>query len=187
MHDLSTRRRSILVTCGRGIAPLLAAEVSDLKLPTRIAGASAVSTRGTLIDAMRLNLALRCAQRVLLEIGHTDRATDAAALYDAAVALPWEAWLPVDGRFSITVNVRNPTIRDTRYAALKLKDAIADRMTDRLGRRPDAGAQRLGAAVIHLHWQQQRAVSLHALHPRRAQQRIVRCPGHVSSATDQHG
>lgn len=158
MHDLSTRRRSILVTCGRGIAPLLAAEVSALKLPARIAGASAVSTRGTLIDAMRLNLALRCAQRVLLEIGHTDRATDAAALYDAAVVLPWEAWLPVDGRFSITVNVRNPTIRDTRYAALKLKDAIADRMTDRLGRRPDAGAQRLGAAVIHLHWQQQRAV-----------------------------
>lgn len=157
MNDLHTHVRPLSVICARGLAPLVAWEIDALRLPAKPAGVNRVLSRGTLQDAMRLNLWLRCAQRVLLEIGGTTAADNADAMYRAASAIAWEALLPVDGRFSITVTVRNPTIRDSRFAALRLKDAIADRMMQRLGRRPDAGPDRSGAAVVHLHWLDRRA------------------------------
>ena len=52
----------------------------------------------------------------------------------------------------VTSSVKNPTISDTRYPNLKCKDAIADRMSEKFGRRPDSGPLR-DRAVIHLYWE----------------------------------
>ena len=52
----------------------------------------------------------------------------------------------------VTSSVKNSTISDTRYPNLKCKDAIADRMSEKFGRRPDSGPLR-DRAVIHLYWE----------------------------------
>lgn len=45
----------------------------------------------------------------------------------------------------------NPTIRDTRYANVKCKDAIVDRIREKRGRRPDSGPDQTGV-VVNLYW-----------------------------------
>jgi putative N6-adenine-specific DNA methylase len=47
--------------------------------------------------------------------------------------------------------VDNPTIKDTRFANVKIKDAIVDRIKRVRGRRPDSGSER-DRTVVHLFW-----------------------------------
>jgi len=47
--------------------------------------------------------------------------------------------------------VNNPTIRDSRFANVKCKDAVVDRIKERRGRRPDTGPER-DKVVVHLYW-----------------------------------
>ena len=51
-------------------------------------------------DVMRLNLASRLAQRVLIEVAH-GRCRDARALYALAAAVPWERWFEVQRSFRV--------------------------------------------------------------------------------------
>ena len=51
----------------------------------------------------------------------------------------------------MTSAVDNPTIRDSRFANVKCKDAIVDRIKKKYGRRPDSGPERTGA-VVDLYW-----------------------------------
>ena len=122
----------------------------DARVPAANAPPPGVWTKGTLDDCMKLNLHLRTAHRVLMLMGEF-RAADAAALYDAMVAMPWELWLHATGHLCVTSSVENETIRDTRFASLKAKDAIVDRMLAQCGSRPDAGPER-DDMVVHLHW-----------------------------------
>lgn len=147
---LEDQQVDLVVTCEKGVLPLLACELHQLGLQPKPLTDRAVSVPGTFRDAMRLNLYLRTAQRVLYPVV-AFAAPDADALYNAAWRAPWESLLFEDGYFSITADVVAPGIRDPRFAALTLKDAIADRIRSQRGRRPDSGPDR-GRAVLHLHW-----------------------------------
>ncbi len=148
----------LIVTCGRGAADVCAAELKELGFAPRAVEDTAWSVRGTILDAMRLNLHLRTAQRVLLPMVSVPARTP-DELHRSLVAEPWEHVLFPDGYFSITTGVDMPGIRDPRFAALKVKDAIADRMVRACGRRPDSGGER-DRAVLHLHWHDSRATVL---------------------------
>jgi putative N6-adenine-specific DNA methylase len=65
--------------------------------------------------------------------------------------IEWEEYIPEDGYLCLTSSVANPTIRDSRFANLRCKDAIVDRMKKKCSRRPDSGPQR-DRTVIHLYW-----------------------------------
>lgn len=114
-----------------------------------------VTTEGTLTDAMRLNLHLRTAHRVLLLL-KTFRACHAEDLYRQVQDIPWERYLDVNGYFSVSSFVRNETIRDHRFANLKVKDAIVDRMQSLYQQRPDTGPAQ-DKAVFFLHWKKEDA------------------------------
>ena len=139
----------LVITCGRGAAPMLEAELRELGCSARPLEETALTVRGTLVDAMRLNLWLRSAQRVLLPLA-SFRAHTADDLYKGLADQPWESILHPDGYFSITTGVDLPTIRDPRFAGLRAKDAIADRMVKASGQRPDSGGDR-NRTVFHLH------------------------------------
>lgn len=143
-------KNRILVTCPKGIAPCLAEEVRSLGLPVHDEAAAAVETEGTLQDALRLNLHLRTGHRVLVLV-RTFKAETPDDLYRKLWEIGWEDWLKEDGYLSVTASVENPTIRDSRFAALKCKDAIVDRIKAKRGRRPDSGPEKRGAAVF-LYW-----------------------------------
>ncbi len=80
------------------------------------------------------------ANRVLLPISRFP-ATGPESLYAGAVEVPWEDHLAPDRTFAVRFNGSLPGVTDTRYPALKVKDAIADRFTARLGRRPDVDVE----------------------------------------------
>ncbi|MCS6771022.1 MAG: class I SAM-dependent RNA methyltransferase [Kiritimatiellae bacterium] len=149
MRDL-TQRGELLVTFARGASEIVAAELRDLGYSSKPADETARTTEGNLEDVMRLNLWLRAAQRVLMPVASAS-ARDPQELYSAMVAEPWERLLHPDGYISVTASVREAEVRDPRYAALKLKDAIVDRIAKICGRRPDSGGRR-DRAVLHLHW-----------------------------------
>jgi 23S rRNA G2445 N2-methylase RlmL len=152
--SLWNERRRILVTCARGTPGILAGEIQALRFPVRSSLETAVETEGTLADTLRLNLSLRTAQRVLY-LFDAFPAGQAQDLYRRLVTLPWEKVIAADGFLSVTSSVDTAAVNDTRFANVKTKDAIVDRIREKQGRRPDSGPGRHGA-VVHLHWEQER-------------------------------
>lgn len=150
------KKTRILITCGRGIPPVLAGEVRSLGLPVLSELTAGIETEGTLADALRLNLSIRTGHRVLMQLSEF-AASNAEELYRAVSALVWEEIIPIGGYVCITSSVENETIRDQRFANLRCKDAIVDRIKARTGARPDSGPQR-DRSVVHLYWKGERAV-----------------------------
>lgn len=145
----SSTQRQLLVTCPKGLPPLLAKEIAAMGLPARELTAGVLTT-GDMRQCIRLNLALRTGHRVLLELARL-RAPDPAALERELSRLPWEDMIPADGHLTVDSSVQNEHVRDGRFANQKAKDAIVDRIASRRGRRPNSGPEPLGACVF-LHW-----------------------------------
>ena len=145
------QKNKIIITCARGIPPFLREEVLSLGFPVLSEGGSSVETEGTLDDTMNLNLHIRTGQRVLFLLKEF-RASNPDELHQRISEIAWEDYISEDGYFCVTSAVDNPTIRDSRYANVRCKDAMVDRFTQRFGRRPDSGPER-NHAVVHLYWQ----------------------------------
>ncbi len=143
-------KRPILVTCAKGIAPFLREELLDLGFPVLSEAASGVTTEGTLDDTMRLNLLLRTGHRVLFLV-KSFAAANADDMYSEVSEIPWEDYIAEDGYVSVSSSVDNPSISDSRYANLKCKDAIVDRIKEKRGRRPDSGPDQ-NRTVVNLYW-----------------------------------
>lgn len=140
----------IIITCSKRLSPFLCQEVAGLGFTIAGSFSTGVEMNGTLNDCIRLNLNLRCASQVLYSL-KSFPCHDPAGLYDNVHAIPWENIFRNDGYFSVTGNVDNPTINNSLFANVKVKDAIADRFTAATHRRPDSGP-RLQNTVIHLFW-----------------------------------
>jgi 23S rRNA G2445 N2-methylase RlmL len=140
----------ILVTCAKGITPFLREEILHLGFPVLDETIAGIATEGTMDDTLRLNLFLRTGHRVLFLIREFS-ARDADALYDSLSEIPWEEYIAEDGYVCITSSVDNPSIKDSRYANVRCKDAIVDRIRERRGQRPDSGPDR-DRVVVNLYW-----------------------------------
>lgn len=155
MNWTGTKQR-ILITCPKGIPPFLEQELASLGFPVLSELTAGVETEGTLDDALRLNLSLRTGHRVLYLLkGFSARNAD--DLYRTVTGLAWEEFIDEGGYLCVTSSVDNPTIKDARFANLRCKDAIVDRIREKTGRRPDAGPER-DRSVVHLYWKDEQAV-----------------------------
>jgi putative N6-adenine-specific DNA methylase len=140
----------ILITCAKGISPFLREEVLDLGFPVICETTASITTEGTIDDTLRLNLMLRTGQRVLFLLKEFT-VRDADALYHSLSKIAWENYIDEDGYICVTSSVDNPSIRDSRYANVKCKDAIVDRIKEKRGQRPDSGPNR-DRTVVNLYW-----------------------------------
>jgi putative N6-adenine-specific DNA methylase len=84
-------------------------------------------------------------------------ANNADSLYRELARIPWEEHIAADGYLCVTSSVETPSIRDTRFASLKCKDAIVDRIKDKRGARPDSGPER-DRTVVHLYWKEDHCI-----------------------------
>jgi putative N6-adenine-specific DNA methylase len=148
--NLFTNKAAVIITCPKRLAPYLEKEVTDLGFRIEKSFITGVSIYGSVNDCIKLNLNLRCASQVLYSL-KTFEAQNADDIYENLVTYPWENILPDPGYFSITSNVNNPTINNSMFANLRVKDAIVDRLREIRGARPSTGAALTGA-VIHLFW-----------------------------------
>jgi putative N6-adenine-specific DNA methylase len=114
-----------------------------------------IELTGTLQDCIYLNLHLRCASQVLYSL-KSFSCKNADELYQQVLQLQWESIIPQNGYFSVTANVDNPTINNSLYANVRVKDAIVDRFRNKFNERPDSGSE-LDKTVINLFWKNDQA------------------------------
>jgi putative N6-adenine-specific DNA methylase len=137
-------------TCAKGTEGALRRELVVLKARHVRGDRGGVSFDGELEAGMRACLHLRTAMRVLVELGRFE-APDEAALYEGTKAIPWEDWLTVRTTLAVEASVSSSAITHSGYAALKVKDAVVDRLREKLGARPDVDAKDPDfAIVLHL-------------------------------------
>ena len=146
----------ILVTCPKGLSSFLAEEVATLKFNVLSNFQSGVSLRGSFQDCMPLNLGLSTAHHVLFLLKEFSCASP-ETLYKEIASIDWENIVPRGGYVSVTSVVHTPSILDTRFANLKCKDAIMDRLADKTGKRCDSGNLR-DRTVVHLYWNDDRCI-----------------------------
>jgi len=115
---------------------LLAGELRSLGAEHVKQARAGVSFQGTLETAYRVCLWSRLAGRVLLPLA-TGPAADGDELYATTYRVDWDAHLGVDGTLAVDFSGVSDTIRDTRYGAVRMKDAVVDQFRARHGdRRP---------------------------------------------------
>lgn len=153
--SLYTTKGAITITCHKRITPYLESDIKELGIDIDESFVTGVRLTGTLNDCIKLNLNLRCASQVLYSLKKF-AASNADDIYNELVSFPWEDILPEPGYFSITSNVSNPTINNSMFANLRVKDAIVDRLREKRGTRPSTGSELTGA-VIHLFWKNEEA------------------------------
>jgi putative N6-adenine-specific DNA methylase len=153
--NLFTDKAVVIITCPKRFSPWLEQEVKELGFDIQETFITGVRLSGTINDCIKLNLNLRCASQVLYSLKKFE-ADNADAIYKNLLDYPWENILPNPGYFSITSNVNNPTINNSMFANLRVKDAIVDRLREKRGTRPSTGSALTGA-VINLFWKNENA------------------------------
>ena len=99
-----------------------------------------VMLRASWRDALLLNLHSRLAQRVLIELAYTPYRQE-QDLYQAASEVAWELWFTPKQSFKIDITAQHSPLKSLNFAALKIKDAVADRFRHKTGVRPDVNTQ----------------------------------------------
>lgn len=144
------RRSKLVINCLPGLSPFLKQEVEDLGYRPLKVERNGVTVEGGWKETIHLNLNLRTGSRVLWLI-RSFEASNPHQLYLEAKKTPWHKLIPSDGFISIQSFVKNDHIADTRFANLKLKDAIVDEISEKTGKRPNSGKER-DRTVIFLYW-----------------------------------
>jgi len=150
MMQVFHNKSKVIITCNKRISPYLQEEVTALGYTIERSFATGVELNITLTECIKLNLNLRCASQILYAI-KSFKAITPDDLYNEIAAIEWEELIDFSGYFSVTSNVDNPNITTPLFANLKVKDAIADRMKEKKGIRPNSGSD-ANKTVVHLYW-----------------------------------
>lgn len=127
-------------TCPKGLEDLLVRELEALSAEQVQTTIGAVYFVGSLKVAYSLCIWSRVANRVLLLLNNPDNSPPIAtelALYSAVAEIPWEQHMTGDTTFAVDFTGANKAITNTQYGAVRVKDAIVDRLRAKVGRRPD--------------------------------------------------
>ena len=133
-------------TCLPGAERLLADELHGLGVKKVRPLSGGASFFGAPEDALRVCLWSRLAGRVNLTVGRV-AARDADALYAGVRELPWETVIADGASIAVRASGTNAELRNTQFVALKVKDAICDRLAETRGARPDVKPQQPDALV----------------------------------------
>ena len=140
MHNSANRNMKheqleFFAPCPQGLSAVAAQELRAMHIKVRPVQ-TGVGFFGSIADAYRVCLFARTVSRVLLVLARFD-APDADALYRNALGIAWEEHIPHGASIAVSAAGTNDNLRNTQFTALRLKDAICDRMREATGERPD--------------------------------------------------
>ena len=130
---------TLFLPCAAGVEAFLAAEVE------RVTGVPASQMRvsrggvelpGSWRDALKLNLHSRLAQRVLVRLAHQPYQSE-QDVYAIAHSVAWEIWFTPQQTLKVEITAQHSPLKSLNFAALRVKDAICDRLRDKRGARPN--------------------------------------------------
>lgn len=124
-----------------GTESCVAYELKKLGLPGVRAENGRVLCAGSLADVPRINLNLRTGARLLIALGSFP-ARAFEELFEGAAALPWEDWIPREGRFPVKGYSITSQLHSVPACQSILKKAAAKRLGEAygLGTLPETGA-----------------------------------------------
>ncbi|MDZ5601644.1 bifunctional 23S rRNA (guanine(2069)-N(7))-methyltransferase RlmK/23S rRNA (guanine(2445)-N(2))-methyltransferase RlmL [Pseudomonas sp. RP23018S] len=125
----------LYLTCPKGLEGLLAEEARELGLTEVREHTSAIRGSADMETAYRLCLWSRLANRVLLVLARFSM-RDAEDLYHGVHDVEWHDHLAADGTLAVEFSGHGSGIDNTHFGALKVKDAIVDKLRNREGLRP---------------------------------------------------
>jgi len=141
---------SLFATTGRGLEELLCREIAMLAPDGNpVATRGGVSFTADLQTLCRGILWLRTANRVLIRLGSFP-APDPDRLYEGSRTIPWHDLIPPDATIAVSATLRGDGITHSRFASLRVKDAVVDTIRDHTGRRPSVNSDDPDVP-IHLH------------------------------------
>jgi 23S rRNA (guanine2445-N2)-methyltransferase / 23S rRNA (guanine2069-N7)-methyltransferase len=138
-----------VATVPRGFADLLAVELTALGAENVKEAGGGVGFEGPLAIGYKACLESRLASRILLEVARAP-VVDTQGFYEFAYGIDWLLHLDPSGTLSCEFTGNHPTINNTHFGALKLKDAICDRLRDSARQRPSIETTRPDLRV-HAH------------------------------------
>ncbi|WP_407316187.1 bifunctional 23S rRNA (guanine(2069)-N(7))-methyltransferase RlmK/23S rRNA (guanine(2445)-N(2))-methyltransferase RlmL [Pseudomonas sp. nanlin1] len=162
-------RYELFLTCPKGLEGLLAEEAAGLGLEEVREHTSAVRGTADMETAYRLCLWSRLGNRVLLVLKRFPM-KDAEDLYEGVNSVDWQDHLLPDGSLAVEFSGHGSGIDNTHFGALKVKDAIVDKLRTPSGERPSV--DKLNPDLrIHLRLDRGEAIlsldlSGHSLHQR---------------------
>jgi len=133
-------------SCLSGLEQALAAELKSFGIERVRPLGGGVAFFCDAEAAMRACLWSRLASRVMLVLGRVN-AGDADLLYAGVYDIAWEDVLSDDATMAVRAHGTNDELRNTRFTALKVKDAIADRMRSRRDARPNVDTSAPRASI----------------------------------------
>ena len=130
------------IPCLFGLEGLVGDEVRRLGLKEVRVDNGRVFCQGTLADVPRLNINIRCGERVLIVL-RTFPARSFEALFQGASAVAWEELVPADGQFPVKGYSLDSQLHSVPDCQKIIKRAAADRLGRAygLGRMPETGAK----------------------------------------------
>lgn len=128
-------------TCPQGFERLLADELKRLKALRVRPLKGGVAFFGGKAEGYRVCLWSRIASRVTRVLARVD-AHDAESLYAESKMIHWEAYVADGSTIAVSARGGNEALRNTQFVALKVKDAVCDRLRAVHGARPDVAPHR---------------------------------------------
>lgn len=133
-HD--TPLHEFYASCPEGFETALADELRGMELRQVRPLKGRVAFAGSPANAERACLWSRLASRIFVVLGRFACA-NAEDLYEATRSIAWERILRAGATIAVTARGTNDELRNSHFAALRVKDALCDRMLEVEGRRPN--------------------------------------------------
>ncbi len=133
---------TLIATATFGLEMLVKQEVKALGFADVQVTDAQVAFRATWEDVPRASLWLRCADRLLVQMG-TFTAVSFDELFEQTKAIPWEAVIAADGRFPVNAKTVKSTLQSARSCQAIVKKAVAERLKAAYGVTwlPETGAE----------------------------------------------
>ena len=128
-------RYELFLTCPKGLEGLLLEEAIGLGLEEAREHTSAIRGLADMETAYRLCLWSRLANRVLLVLKRFPM-KNAEDLYNGVLDVDWHDHMVPDGTLAVEFSGHGSGIDNTHFGALKVKDAIVDKLRTPSGERP---------------------------------------------------
>lgn len=121
-------RIQLIAPCHFGMEAVLKREIYDLGYEITRVEDGRVTFEGDLEAVCRGNVFLRTAERLMIQVGRFS-ATTFDELYEGIKALPWEQWIPEDGRFWVT---KASSVKSKLFSASDIQSIAKKAMVDHL-------------------------------------------------------
>lgn len=130
------RKYELIAPCHFGLESVLKREIIDLGYDVSEVIDGRVSFYGDEEAVARANICLRTAERILIKIG-SFHATTFEELFVGTKNLPWEEYIPQDGRFNV---VKAASIKSALFSPSDIQSIMKKAMVERL------------KSVYHVEW-----------------------------------